>query len=69
MLTEKLVLAVLQVCCVSELGRVGGRRVGRMSGKTESRDVPRVGGRKTNWCLPIPALGPIQLPSLDPWRP
>ena len=60
------------MCRVSELGGRGGwagGRVGRVSGKTESKDVPCVGGRETNGCLPIPALGPIQLPSLDPCRP
>ena len=46
-----------------------GHRVGRVSGKTESKDVPCVGGREINGSLPIPALGPIQLPSLDPCRP
>ena len=37
--------------------------MGRVSGKTESKDAPSDGGRETNVCLPIFALGPFHLPS------
>lgn len=65
MFTEKWVSTFLKVCKLPELR--AGLRVGRVSGKMESKDAPSDGRKKTNMCLPTLALGPFHLPSL--WTP